>query len=407
MLPIRSLMRARAGIALCGVVLATAALPASASALSLTQIGGQSFDSPVYVTQPPNGGPILVVQQAGLIRAVTPGGGTRSLPFLDLRSRVQSGGERGLLSVAFPPNYRKTHLLYVYYTNGTGDIEVDEFEKKRGTLYRAKRSSRRKVLTISHREFANHNGGQLQFDGNNRLLIGTGDGGSGGDPHGNAQNKGSLLGKLLRIKPRRRNGHPYTIPSGNPYVGHKGRDEIFARGLRNPWRFSIDRVGSTEFIAIGDVGQNCEEEIDYETLGTARGANFGWNLFEGFRTYPGSVPSCGSAAGSQPNPPIFAYKRNSAAVTVPEPVGCSSGCAVVGGYVVRDTTPGLNLYGRYVYADTYTADVRSFVPSLGGASGDRPDVTVPGGFVSSFGRDRAGHIYVASLGSGNVFQLTP
>ncbi|MDX6632162.1 MAG: hypothetical protein QOG26_167 [Solirubrobacterales bacterium] len=384
------------------LALAAIASPASAGAVTLTRVTGHDFNSPVYVTQPPNGGPLLVVEQPGVIRAIK-GNSVRSTPFLDIRGRVTGGGEQGLLSVAFPPNYARTHLFYVYYTNrgcsaaGDCDIEIDEFHRSRSNSSRADASSRRRVLTIPHRQAGNHNGGQLQFDRHGRLYAGTGDGGGGGDQFGNALNRNRLLGKLLRIYPRAHRGHPYTVPSGNPYVGRKGRDEIYSRGLRNPWRFSIDQVGSSEFLAIGDVGQGNQEEVDYETLGGALGANFGWNQFEGFLTYPG-----GALAGSQPNPPIFAYSHGGA-------ICPSGGCAIAGGYVVHD--PALpSLSGRYVYADTYQGDLRSFVPALGGSSGDQAvtDGAIPlhVDFVSSFGRDMEGQIYVASL-NGPVFRLTP
>jgi hypothetical protein len=361
---------------------------AGAATVHLQHVG--DFASPVYVTQPPNGGPLLVVEQGGTIRAVS-GGSVLSRPFVDLRSRVLSGGERGLLSVAFPPNYRRSKLLYVYYTNKKGDIEIDEFHRGRSPN-RARASSRRKVLAVRHREFENHNGGQLQFDRRGRLYIGTGDGGGGGDPHGHAQSKRSLLGKLLRIDPRKHGALAYRVPHSNPYVGRRGLDEIYAIGLRNPWRFSFDTVGTTQYIAIGDVGQGRQEEVDYETLAGARGANFGWNRFEGFLTYPG-----GSLASSQPDPPIFAYDHGG-------PI-CSDtmGCAIAGGYVVRD--PSLPaLAGRYVYADTYEGNLRSFVPSNAPATDSSLGQHVP--FISSFGRDTAGHIFVASL-NGPVFRLVP
>ncbi len=190
-------------------------------------------------------------------------------PFLDVSKLMSTGGERGLLSVAFPPDYRVSGRFYVYYTARNGDIHIDEFHRRTPT--RAAAGSRRGVIQINHRVNSNHNGGQLQFLGD-LLYFGTGDGGSGGDPPNNAQNKERLLGKLLRIDPRPSGGRPYSVPSSNPFVGKPGRDEIYSYGLRNPFRFSFDTVSSpTPRIAIGDVGQNQIEEIDYTTVGAAAG----------------------------------------------------------------------------------------------------------------------------------------
>jgi glucose/arabinose dehydrogenase len=249
------------------------------------------------------------------------------------------------------------------------------------------------VITIPHPGFANHNGGQLQFLGN-LLYFGTGDGGSGGDPPNNAQNKDVLLGKLLRIDPRPANGRPYSIPPGNPFAGPTpGRGEIYSYGLRNPFRFSFDKVtAGTPRIAIGDVGQNRFEELDYTTVGAAGGANFGWDALEGFSPYR-------EENGGTPNPggttkPILAYSHDRG----------GGSCAIVGGYVSRD--PRLpTLRGRYVYADYCEGKLRSLLPRLGGARGDRllgPSVESP----TSFGEDDRGRIYVASE-AGPVFRLVP
>ncbi len=340
------------------------------------------FDQPVFVTGAPGFGNLrFVVEQPGRVRVMR---GNRLLrrPFLNLTGRVQSGGERGLLSVAFPPDYRQSKRFYVYYTDGTGDIRVDEFRRRSAT--RAVPNSRRSVLTVRHRENSNHNGGQLQFHGP-LLYIGTGDGGGGGDPDGNAQNRDSLLGKLLRIDPRRSGGKAYSVPPTNPFVGRSGRDEIFSTGLRNPWRFSFDTVSAKQpRLVIADVGQNAFEEINYLKLNQARGANFGWNRREGFRPFEG-----GSAAGT--TEPVFAYGRG-------------GGCSITGGYVVGDRALR-TLYGRYLFADFCQGELRSLAPRLGRVSSAPPvGLTVPN--LSSFGQDNRGRIYVTSL-SGDVYRLAP
>src|SRR5207253_2983424 len=188
----------------------------------------------------------------------------------------------GLLSIAFPPDYARSKRFYVYYTDAEGAIRIDEFRRSGAT--RAAAGSRRPVIAIPHPVNSNHNGGQLQFLGN-LLYFGTGDGGSAGDPPDNAQNKDVLLGKLVRIDPRASGGKPYSVPAGNPFVGKAGRDEIYSYGLRNPFRFSFDTTHQPPRIAIGDVGQNRFEELDYMTVGHGDGANFGWDAFEGFSNY--------------------------------------------------------------------------------------------------------------------------
>ena len=355
--------------------------------LALHRIGG--FDQPVYITGAPGFPKLLfVVEQPGRIKVVA-GGRKLRRSFLNITALVQDGGERGLLSVAFHPGYQRNRLFYVYYTDAQGDIRVDEF-KRRGRT-RAARGSRRAVIQVPHRAASNHNGGQLQFLGRH-LYIGTGDGGSGGDPPNNAQNRESLLGKLLRIDPRPRGGRPYTVPSGNPFVGRPGRAEIYSYGLRNPFRFSFDRVTARRpRLAIGDVGQNRFEEIDYTTVAAASGANFGWDAFEGFAPYR-------DANGDTPDPggtrkPIFAY-----------PHSRGGSCTIIGGYVVRDRRLP-SLYKRYVYTDLCEGRLRSLVPSLKRVRGDRRlglTVSTP----SSFGEDTRGRLYVASL-EGPVFRLVP
>ena len=352
------------------------------SGVALKKIG--SFDAPVYVAGAPGFPRLLfVVEQAGRI-AVLKNGRRLRRPFLDLHGKISSGGERGLLSVAFPPDYASSGRLYVYYTDPAGNIRIDEFRRASST--RAAIGSRREVIVIPHPVNANHNGGQLQFHGD-LLYFGTGDGGSGGDPPNNAQNKEVLLGKLLRIDPRPSAGKPYSVPADNPFVGKPGRDEVYSYGLRNPFRFSFDG----QRIAIGDVGQNRIEELDYTTVATARGANFGWDAFEGFSKY--KEESSGTPDPGGTVKPIFAYSHDR-----------GGSCTIIGGYVVRD--PRLRgLRGRYLYADLCEGQLRSLVPHLKRAAHDRKlrlRVINP----SSFGEDNRHRLYVASL-DGPVYRLVP
>jgi glucose/arabinose dehydrogenase len=356
--------------------------------VGLKQVG--QFDHPVYVAGAPGFPKLLfVVEQPGRV-AVLSGGRRLSKPFLDLRDAVgYDGGERGLLSIAFPSDYRQSGSFYVYYNDDAGNIRIDEFKRRSPT--RAAPGSRRQVIEIPHPVNANHNGGQLQFlDG--LLYIGTGDGGSGGDPPNNAQNKEVLLGKLLRIDPRPSGGAPYTVPPSNPFVGRPGRDEIYSYGLRNPFRFSFDTVSAGQpRIAIGDVGQNRFEELDYTTVAAASGANFGWDALEGFAPY--TEENSGTADPGGTTKPIFAYGH-----------GRDGSCSIIGGYVVRD--PSLrSLYKRYLYADLCEGQLRSLVPHLRRAGGDRK-LGLAVASPSSFGEDDAHHVYVASI-AGPVFRLVP
>jgi glucose/arabinose dehydrogenase len=390
----RKASRASRAAALFALLLALA-LPACGSAsdtgrggVALKKIG--SFDAPVFVTGAPGFPQLLfVVEQPGEI-AVLRQGHRLGKPFLDLRGQVAYGGERGLLSVAFPPDYARSKRFYVYYTDHDGNIRIDEF--KRASATRARRGSQRRVIVIPHPVNSNHNGGQLQFLGN-LLYFGTGDGGSGGDPPNNAQNKDVLLGKLLRIDPRPSGGRPYTVPSDNPFVGRPGRDEIYSYGLRNPFRFSFDTTTAKQpRIAIGDVGQNEFEELDYTTVGAANGANFGWDAFEGFHTYEDENSGTPDPGGTVK--PIFAYSHSRA----------GGSCSIIGGYVAHD--PRLpSLRGRYVYADLCEGQLRSLVPHLKKASGDHKlglQVESP----SSFGEDDQHRLYVASL-EGPIYRLVP
>jgi glucose/arabinose dehydrogenase len=345
--------------------------------VALEKVG--EFDQPLYLTQAPGTNDLYVVERPGRLRIVR-GGEIVEQPALDLNGEVSDEGEeQGMLSVAFDPDFASSRLLYVYFTGADQDQHVVEF--KAGDDGIVEEGSRREVLRMD--DFAsNHNGGLLLFGPDGHLYIGTGDGGIADDPERNGQDLGSLLGKILRIDPHPTGGRPYGIPSDNPFVNRAGaRPEVYSYGLRNPWRFSFDR--ENQALTIGDVGQDTLEEVDYTPAGEARGANFGWSAFEGTERFNQDQQAPGAVS------PIFTYGRD-------------EGCSITGGYVVRD--PSLpSLTGRYVYGDYCAGELRSFVPSVGGARGDRPlGLNVSG--LSSFGEDAAGHIYATSL-NGPVFRL--
>ncbi len=347
--------------------------------------GSGRFASPVYVTGAPGDTRrLFVVEQAGRIRVVR-AGQTLSRPFLDIRGLVTSGGEQGLLSVAFAPDYAKSGRFYVYYTDKAQQQRVVEY--RRAGADRANAASARLVLKMADRE-ANHNGGLLKFGPDRLLYIGTGDGGGADDQHGprgNAQNLASPLGKLLRIDPRRSGSRPYSIPASNPFAARGGvRKEIYSFGLRNPWRYSFDR--RTGALVIGDVGQNKIEEIDFVAKGKGLGANFGWRPFEGtLRHSPGEDAPNAIA-------PVLELRHD------------DGYCSITGGYVVRD--PGLpSLKGRYVYGDFCDGRIRAVTLTPTGASGDRRLALPKVDSLASFGEDTKGRVYVVSLG-GTVSRLT-
>jgi glucose/arabinose dehydrogenase len=329
------------------------------AAVQLDQVG--RFENPVYVASPPGDNDrLFVVERPGRIRIVKDGK-VNSTPFLDISSSVACCAERGLLSMAFAPDYATSRRFFVYYTDNTGDIRIVEYRAS-SDADRADAGSARSIVRIGHRRFPNHNGGQLQFGPDGLLYAGTGDGGGAGDPLRNGQNSRSRLGKLLRINPSTR------------------RVSIYSKGLRNPFRFSFDR--STGDIVIGDVGQDKVEEIDFKRRGKARGANFGWSVFEGTRRF-----RSGSVRGH--DKPVIQHTHS------------AGWCSIIGGYVVRDRDS--DLFGRYVYGDFCKGELYSARLGSRGASGVRPvGVSVPN--LSSFGEDAAGHVYATSLG-GAVYRL--
>jgi len=358
--------------------------PATASArrgVRLKKIG--TFQAPVYVTAPPGDRHVqFVVEQAGRIMIVR-NGRKLATPFLDITGKVTAGGEQGLLSMAFAPDYARSGLFYVYFTGNDENQHVVEY--RRASADRADAASARTVLDMADSE-SNHNGGLLLFGPGGHLYIGTGDGGGAGDRHGrfgNAQNLGSLLGKILRIDPRESGGRPYTVPSSNPFVGHAGaRPEIYSYGLRNPWRFWFDRP--SHVLAIADVGQNEVEEVD--SVRSGRGRNFGWRPFEGRRRY-----TPGERAPGHVNPVIqrFHSKGN---------------CSITGGVVVRDKgLPALR--GRYVFGDLCRGRIESAKLSPGKARSVR-QTRLHVSNLSSFGQDARHRVYAVSL-DGPVYRLVP
>ncbi len=351
---------------------------AGTAKVRLSRVG--SFDEPIYVTAPPGDTKrVFVVERPGRIRVIADGK-RKSKPFLDITGDTTKGGEQGLLSMAFAPDYASSGLFYVDYTDRNGDTRIQEF-KRSGNPNRADKSSRRQVLFIQQ-PFPNHNGGLVLFGPDKLLYIGMGDGGDAGDPGNRAQNPNSLLGKLLRIDPRRSGSDPYSSPSSNPFVGKEGRDEIYSYGLRNPWRFSFDRRNGSLYI--GDVGQDQFEEIDYEPEGKAKGKDFGWSCREGRHGYSNSR-HC-----PDPVPPVL---ENSHA---------AGNCSITGGVVSRD--PKLRgMAGRYVYGDFCKGSLRSFKISGGRATGDRA-LGINVSNLSSFGEDAQGRVYVVSL-DGPVYRL--
>jgi glucose/arabinose dehydrogenase len=324
-----------------------------------------------------------VVEQTGLVQVLTDGEREAS-PFIDLSGQVSCCGEQGLLSIAFDPRYEDSGLAYVDYTDRDGDTRVVEYRRSSDDPLTLDPASRRVVLRVDQ-PFANHNGGLLMFGPDDLLYIGLGDGGSANDPDRNGQDLGVLLGKILRIDPRPAGGRAYSIPASNPFTGQEGaRAEVYSYGLRNPWRFSFDRL--TGALSIGDVGQVQFEEVDLVPRGAGSGTNFGWSAYEGFERF-NDDQSADDAV-----PPVLVY-------------GHDEGCSVTGGYVVRDRSLP-SLYGRYLYGDYCAGELRSF-PSQPGrrASDDRAlDLNVPS--LSSFGEDNAGHLYATSL-DGPVYRLAP
>ena len=343
-----------------------------------------SFDRPLDLQHPGDGSNrLFVVEQAGIIKVFENDPSTTKSPvFLDLKNRVSSGGERGLLGLAFHPNFEANGLFYVNYTTGNPlRTVISQFQVSQDNPNRADKNSETVLLTFEQ-PFGNHNGGQIRFGPDGYLYIATGDGGSGGDPRGNAQDRSTLLGNILRIDvDTSTNGsRAYAIPPENPYVdNNRGfREEIFAYGLRNPFRFSFDATSGT--LWAGDVGQNKFEEIDI----IRKGENYGWNILEGNSCYQSD--NCDRSGLTDP---IYVYDH-------------SQGQSVTGGFVYRGPTLK-GLEGRYIYADFISGRIWS----LNAATPQKPDnrlLTDTDLPISSFGVDANNELYICAF-DGKIYQL--
>ncbi len=376
---------------------------ASVSGTSLATVPVASgLQSPVYIGAPrldPNR--VFVVEQPGRIRVVN-NGTLLATPFLDIHSKVTYGGERGLLSVAFHPDYESNGRFFVDYTNLSGNTVIARYDVSADPNV-ADDTSEKILLTITQ-DFANHNGGLVLFGPDGYLYVGMGDGGSGGDPNERAQDDTSLLGKLLRIDVDVDTPPYYTVPPTNPgYDSGNPTDPlglIWAKGLRNPWRYSFDRANGDLYI--GDVGQDTWEEVDYTPAGTPGGLNYGWDVFEGNACYDPAphFPSC-SAAQAQMTFPIYTYNHS-----------FHSSCSITGGAVYRGCAMP-DLRGSYFLADYCGAWIHSF-EVVAGAPQNEQDRTAeldpPGAAsinsITSFGEDARGELYIADQG-GEIYRIVP
>ncbi len=356
--------------------------PASPAAAIGLDTAVSDLQGPLFAGHAGDGsGRLFVVEQAGRIRVIRDGR-LAPAPYLDITDRVRAGGEQGLLGLAFAPTFASDGRLFVNYTDGNGDTVVSEFLAPDPAADRADPGSER-VLLLIDQPFANHNGGALATGPDGLLWIATGDGGSGGDPQGNGQRLDTLLGKLLRIDPRPAGGAPYGIPADNPFAGSAdARAEIWAYGLRNPWRFSFDRA--TGDLWIGDVGQSSLEEVDHWPAGSPAGPNFGWNTMEASACFE---PAEGCVTDGLVLP-VAEY-------------GHDRGCSITGGYVYRGmAVPGLA--GTYLYADYCSGTIWGL-----DAAAEQPTPRVlleSGANIVSFGEDEAGELYVVDLG-GRVLRV--
>jgi hypothetical protein len=379
------------------------ALSVPAARASFLQPIASGFDQPIYVTSDPaNANRLFVVERKGTIELVE--NGVRS-PFADITAKVGCGAscekETGLMSIALAPDFDSSGHLYVDYADEpSGEIHVGEMTATGPQHESAAETSLKLVLGIPHPGAKNHNGGQLQFGPDGALYVSTGDGGGGEDQFHNAQDPESLLGKILRVAPKAGGVGGYTVPAGNPFAGvTPPYDTVWNLGLRNPFRFSFDRL--TGDIVIADVGQAAREEIDFGPAPwRGVGANYGWNCREGFLAGPATDPECASLAPAALTPPVFDYSHT------PDPeAGGESRCAIIGGYVVRDLSLG-SLYGNYLYGDYCSGTIRA-LQLPGSATGLASDdcwtgLSVPG--INSFGEDAVGRVYAVAE-SGTVYRL--
>ncbi len=336
------------------------------------------FTAPVEIAHA-NDSRMFVVQQNGIIRIVQPDGAINSTNFLNISSKITYGGERGLLGLAFHPQYAANGYFFVYYNDTSGNITVARYTRSTSNPDLADPASE-KIILNQPKPFDNHNGGSIHFAPDGYLWVVTGDGGSGGDPNNNAQNKNSLLGKLLRLDIN--STGPYNIPAGNPFVGVDGADEVWSYGLRNAWKFNFDTVSGNVMIA--DVGQGQIEEINRMPL-TQPGINYGWRCYEGNSAYNTS----GCAAQSTMTFPVAAYNHS------------GGRCSITGGYVYRGSQfPALQ--GRYIFADYCSTQIGV----LNADDSITWGTASAGNNFSTFGINNQNEMFVAAVSSGKIFRVT-
>ena len=350
--------------------------PSSLAAVRVRLVEVATLQQPLALAVRSGDPALYVAQKTGKVIAIRDGI-EDPIPMLDLTDQVSLGGEQGLLGLAFSPDGRE---VYVNFTDTNGDTHVTGYAVRDG---RADAASRRDLLFVDQ-PYSNHNGGNLAFGPDGYLYIGLGDGGSGGDPHGNGQSLSTLLGKMLRIDPTPSGDRPYRIPADNPFVGHAdARPEIWAYGLRNPWRYSFDRL--TGDLWIGDVGQSAWEEVDLQASDSAGGENYGWNRMEGDHPYGGASRPADAVR------PVYEYSHD-------------QGCVVTGGYAYRGKAIP-DLVGAYVFADFCTGAIEAIEVRDGRVTDHRSlGPVVPS--LSSFGEDADGELYAMSL-DGGLYLLAP
>jgi len=365
-------------VVLTSILLLAASLSADEPQVQLLRIAS-GLNQPVAITHAGDSR-LFITQQSGFI-VIFDGTGVLPTPFLDVSSLITCCGERGLLSVAFHPRYRDNGQFFIDYTDRNGDIVIARYSVSSNPNV-ANASSGSIILKVPHPVNSNHNGGQLQFGRDGFLYAGTGDGGAGGDPPNNAQNTNVLLGKLLRIDVD--TSMPYATPPGNPFAtGVGGRPEIWAYGLRNPWRFSFDRENGD--LWIGDVGQNEWEEIDLQTATSIGGQNYGWRHMEGTHCF---------------NP--FSNCQTPALVLPVAEYSHADGCSVTGGYRYRGSS-FRRMQGLYFYGDYCSGTIWMLSQQPNGSFASR-EVLSTNLSISSFGEDANGELYVADL-AGAIYQV--
>jgi len=360
----------------------------TAPVLIFSPVVSAGLSSPVDVVNAGDGtNRLFVVEQGGRVKIIS-GGILQPGNFLDIPDSISGGGERGLLSIAFHPNFASNRYFFIYYTNTAGDLRITRFQTQAGNPNVADENTGVVLMTIPHPSFSNHNGGKLNFGHDGNLYFGTGDGGSGGDPNNNAQNGNSLLGKLIRINVDNFTTPPYyTIPADNPYVSDPlVRDEIFAIGLRNPWRWSFDRL--THDMLIADVGQDAWEEVNVLPFASSGGVNYGWRCYEGNTAY--------NTAGCQPQSnytsPVFVYPHNSS----------TGGFSITGGYVYRGTEFAA-MVGYYICSDYVSGNTWLLKSNGAGGWNTTLQAGLPGN-IAGFGEAENGDLYSLSR-NGTLYKV--